>query len=247
MRLLVAEDHPKLARSIAGGLREEGYSVDLTFDGIEAAHLLSSNQYDCVVLDIMLPGKEGWAVLDEIRHQGNRAPVLCLTARDAPEDRVRGLNLGADDYLVKPFDWDELLARVRALIRRTHGQASTIIRVGDLEINTLSKTVKRGATAITLSAREYALLHYLALRAGQVPAHNKAREEALSSDNPYLKKLQTWASELPYVAFMPPHPKLLEVMPRIAANIEGTMLAGLSVEEALKKAEDEVNGILAEA
>ena len=188
MRLLVAEDHPKLARSIAGGLREEGYSVDLTFDGIEAAHLLSSNQYDCVVLDIMLPGKEGWAVLDELRQGGNRAPVLCLTARDAPEDRVKGLNLGADDYLIKPFDWDELLARVRALIRRTHGQASTLIRIGDLEINTLSKTVKRGGTAIALSAREYALLHYLALRAGQVVSrtdvweHLYDQEEELSSN-----------------------------------------------------------------
>jgi len=182
MRLLVAEDHPKLARSIAGGLREEGYSVDLTFDGVEAAHLLSSNQYDCVVLDIMLPGKEGWAVLDEIRHRGNRAPVLCLTARDAPEDRVKGLNLGADDYLIKPFDWDELLARVRALIRRTHGQASTVIRVGDLEINTLSKTVMRGGTTITLSAREYALLHYLALRAGQVVSRTDVWEHLYDQD-----------------------------------------------------------------
>jgi DNA-binding response OmpR family regulator len=188
MRLLVAEDHPKLARSIADGLREEGYSVDLTFDGSEAAHMLSSNAYDCVILDIMLPGKEGWDILNEARVQGNRAPVLCLTARDTPEDRVRGLNLGADDYLIKPFDWDELLARVRALIRRAHGQASTVIRVADLEINTLSKTVRRGGNMIALSAREYALLHYLALRAGQVVSrtdvweHLYDQEEELSSN-----------------------------------------------------------------
>ena len=188
MRLLVAEDHPKLARSIANGLREEGYSVDLTFDGLEAEHLLSSNEYDCVVLDIMLPGKEGWAVLEEIRQRGNRAPVLCLTARDTPEDRVKGLNLGADDYLIKPFDWDELLARVRALIRRTHGQASALLLIGDLEINTLSKTVRRGGNTITLSAREYALLHYLARRAGQVVSrtdiweHLYDQEEELSSN-----------------------------------------------------------------
>jgi DNA-binding response OmpR family regulator len=188
MRLLVAEDHPKLARSIANGLREEGYSVDLTFDGAEAAHMLSSNAYDCVILDIMLPSKEGWDVLNEARGAGNRAPVLCLTARDTPEDRVRGLNLGADDYLIKPFDWDELLARVRALIRRAHGQASTTIRVGDLEINTLSKTVRRAGNVITLSAREYALLHYLALRAGQVVSrtdvweHLYDQEEELSSN-----------------------------------------------------------------
>jgi len=188
MRLLVAEDHPKLARSIANGLREEGYSVDLTFDGGEAAHMLSSNSYDCVILDIMLPGKEGWDVLNEARGAGNRAPVLCLTARDTPEDRVRGLNLGADDYLIKPFDWDELLARVRALIRRAHGQASTTIRVADLEINTLSKTVRRGGNLISLSAREYALLHYLALRVGQVVSrtdvweHLYDQEEELSSN-----------------------------------------------------------------
>src|SRR5215212_7310132 len=188
MRLLVAEDHPKLARSIANGLREEGYSVDLTFDGGEAAHMLSSNNYDCVILDIMLPGKEGWDVLNEARAAGNRAPVLCLTARDTPEDRVRGLNLGADDYLIKPFDWDELLARVRALIRRANGQASTIIRVADLEINTLSKTVRRAGNLISLSAREYALLHYLALRVGQVVSrtdvweHLYDQEEELSSN-----------------------------------------------------------------
>ena len=199
MRLLVAEDHPKLARSIANGLREEGYSVDLTFDGLEAEHLLTANAYDCVVLDIMLPNKEGWAVLEEIRQRGNRAPVLCLTARDTPEDRVKGLNLGADDYLIKPFDWDELLARVRALIRRNHGQASSVIRIGDLEINTLSKTVRRGQTPITLSAREYALLHYLALRAGQVVSrtdiweHLYDQEEELSSNvvDVYIGYLRT--------------------------------------------------------
>ena len=182
MKLLVAEDHPKLARSIAGGLREEGYSVDLTFDGVEAAHLLSSNEYDCVILDIMLPGREGWDVLDEIRQRGNRAPVLCLTARDTPEDRVRGLDLGADDYLIKPFDWDELLARVRALIRRAHGQASTVLRIGDLEINTASKMVRRGGSVITLSAREYALLHYLALRAGEVVSRTDVWEHLYDQD-----------------------------------------------------------------
>src|SRR5258706_5547714 len=182
MRLLVAEDHEKLAHSIADGLREEAYSVDLTFDGNEAAGLLLGNRYDCIILDIMLPGREGWTILRELRDRGDLAPVLCLTARDAPEDRVRGLDLGADDYLIKPFDWDELLARVRALIRRAHGQASTVIRVGDLEINTLSKTVKRGGTTITLSAPEYALLHYLALRAGQVVSRTDVWEHLYDQD-----------------------------------------------------------------
>src|SRR5258705_10262118 len=182
MKLLVAEDHAKLARSIATGLREEGYSVDLTFDGNEAAHLLASNQYDCVILDIMLPGKEGWAVLDETRQRGNRAPVLCLTARDAPEDRVRGLDLGADDYLIKPFDWDEMLARIRALIRRVHGRPNKVLRVGDLELDTASKTVRRAGTTIPLSAREYDLLHYLVTRAGQVVSRADVTAHLYHSD-----------------------------------------------------------------
>jgi len=176
MKLLVAEDHPKLARSIADGLREEGYCVDLTLDGSEASHLISSNEYDCVILDIMLPGKEGWAILEDARGGGRLTPVLCLTARDAPEDRVRGLDLGADDYLIKPFDWDELLARVRALIRRSHGRASTLLRIDDLEINTAGKTVQRRGMPIALSAREYGLLHYLAMRAGQVVSRREVSE-----------------------------------------------------------------------
>src|SRR5437762_1811001 len=168
MRLLVAEDHDKLAHSIADGLREEGYTVDLTLDGNEAAGLLVGNRYDCVILDIMLPGREGWTILRELRDRGDLAPVLCLTARDAPEDRVRGLDLGADDYLIKPFDWEEMLARVRALIRRVHRRAGTILRVADLEVDEASKTARRGGISIELSAREYELLHYLASRAGQV-------------------------------------------------------------------------------
>jgi DNA-binding response OmpR family regulator len=182
MRLLVAEDHPNLARSMAEGLREEGYSVDLTFDGSEAYHLLSSNPYDCVVLDIMLPSKDGWKILQEIRSRGNQSPVLCLTARDAPEDRVRGLDLGADDYLIKPFGWEELLARVRALIRRAHGRASPLIHVGDLEINVASKTVRRAGRTIPLSAREFALLHYLAMRAGEVVSRTDIWEHLYDQD-----------------------------------------------------------------
>jgi DNA-binding response OmpR family regulator len=168
MRVLVAEDNPTLGRSIARGLRDDGYAVDLTATGDEAAHLLSVHSYDCVLMDVMLPGKSGFDVIAEARHRGNKVPVLCLTARDATEDRVRGLDLGADDYLVKPFEWEELSARVRALIRRTHGQGSSVLRVGDLEIDTAARTVKRAGQEIVLSAREYALLKYLATRAGQV-------------------------------------------------------------------------------
>src|SRR2546423_1065693 len=168
MRVLIAEDHPSLARSIADGLREEGYAVDLTFDGDEALHMATVHPYDGIVLDIMLPGKDGFAVLSGLRRQQLRTPVLCLTARDAIEDRVKGLDLGADDYLVKPFAFEELLARVRAMIRRGHEHISSLITVGDLEIDVSRKRVRRAGKEIELSAREFALLEYLGHRAGQV-------------------------------------------------------------------------------
>src|SRR3954451_11126236 len=154
MRLLVAEDHPSLARSLADGLREQGYAVDLTFDGEEARHLATVNPYDAIILDIMLPKLDGWQVLKAIRREKPNLPVLCLTARDAVDDRVKGLDLGADDYLVKPFSWEEFVARVRAVIRRGHGQASSVLTVGDLEIDLARKAVKRGGQPVHLSARE---------------------------------------------------------------------------------------------
>lgn len=168
MRVLVAEDHPTLARSIANGLREEGYAVDLTFSGEEAMQWALDNPYDCLLLDIMLPVKDGYAIVQAIRRRGMSTPVLFLTARDGVEDRVKGLDLGADDYVVKPFEWDELLARVRALIRRTHGKGSSTITIGDLQIDSAAKTVTRGGRSVELSAREFGLLEYLAHRQGQV-------------------------------------------------------------------------------
>src|SRR5687768_6884244 len=168
MRVLVAEDHPSLARSIANGLREEGYAVDLTFQGDEALAWALATTYDCIVLDVMLPGKDGWAVVQQLRRRDVATPVLFLTAKDSVEDRVRGLDLGGDDYLVKPFAWDELLARVRAVIRRGHERRSSVITVGDLEIDTAAKSVRRAGKGVDLSAREYALLEYLAHREGQV-------------------------------------------------------------------------------
>ena len=176
MRILVVEDHPMLRRSLTDGLREERYAVDAAASGTEAGHLIQSTPYDCVILDLMLPGRSGLDVLGEMRRHGNRSPVLCLTARDALEDRIRGLDSGADDYLVKPFEWDELLARVRALLRRGHGVADPVVRVGDLEIDTLAKSARRARQAISLTAREYALLEYLALRAGQVVSRSEVWE-----------------------------------------------------------------------
>ena len=168
MRVLVAEDHPSLARSIADGLRDDGYAVDLTFDGNEALHLASSNPYDAIILDVMLPGRDGLSIIQALRRRDVQIPILCLTARDGVVDRVKGLDAGADDYLVKPFAWDELLARVRSMVRRGHGQKSSRITVGDLEIDTARKSAKRAGTPIELSAREYALLEYLAHRQDQV-------------------------------------------------------------------------------
>jgi DNA-binding response OmpR family regulator len=168
MRVLVVEDHPSMARSLANGLREEGYAVDLAMDGEEAEHLATVNAYDAVVLDLMLPKVDGWTVLKSIRRNRPGVPVLCLTARDAVEDRVKGLDLGADDYLVKPFAFEELLARMRSVIRRGHGQTSALMTVGDLEIDVARKTVARAGQPVTLSAREFALLEYLAHRQGQV-------------------------------------------------------------------------------
>ena len=168
MRLLIAEDHPSLARSLADGLREEGYAVDLTHDGDEALHLAQVNPYDGIVLDIMLPRKDGYQILKTLRQKGINTPVLCLTARDGVQDRVMGLDLGADDYLVKPFAWDELSARVRAMVRRGHGHRSSALRVADLEVDTAKKVARRGGRTIELSAREFALLEYLAHRKGQV-------------------------------------------------------------------------------
>jgi DNA-binding response OmpR family regulator len=168
MRILIAEDHASLGRSLADGLRDEGYAVDLTHDGDEALHLAQANPYDAVLLDVMLPGKDGFAILRTLRQRSVRTPVLCLTARDGLEDRVKGLDLGADDYLVKPFAWEELLARVRSVLRRGHGQPSSVLRVGDLEVDTAQKVARRGGRTVELSAREFALLEYLAHRQGQV-------------------------------------------------------------------------------
>ena len=184
MRILVAEDHPTLGQSIAEGLRDEGYAVDLTADGEEAMHFALSNPYGCIVLDIMLPGADGYTILKALRHRGATTPVLFLTARDGIDDRVRGLDMGADDYVVKPFAWAELLARVRAAVRRPHGHKAAAIRVGDLEIDTASKSVRRGGAPVELSAREYSLLEYLAHREGQVVSRTDVWEQLYGHDDP---------------------------------------------------------------
>src|SRR5688572_4053028 len=183
VRLLIAEDHASLGRSMAEGLREEGYQVDLAADGIEAEKLLATHTYACVILDLILPGKDGLALLREMRLKGNQAPVMCVTARDALDDRVAGLDLGADDYLIKPFAWDELLARVRALIRRERGHPRAKVTIGDLEIDLVSRSVHRGGATIHLTAREFMLLQYLAMRQGEVVSRSDISRHLYGADD----------------------------------------------------------------
>lgn len=176
MRILLIEDFAPLRASIAAGLREEGYALDVAADGDEGWWYAASNPYDVIVLDLMLPGMGGLAILRNLRKRGGRSPVLILTARDGTEDRVAGLDQGADDYLVKPFSFPELLARIRCLLRRAYQVSDPILRVGDLEVNTATKAVSRGGDAIDLTAREFALLEYLAHRQGQVATRSEILE-----------------------------------------------------------------------
>lgn len=161
MRLLFAEDERDLNDILSRRLTDEGYSVDSCYDGIEALEYLEAAEYDGAILDVMMPGLDGFEVLARIRARGIRTPVLFLTARDAVSDRVRGLDLGAGDYLVKPFSMDELLARVRVLTRSAFGAPSSILTADDLTMDTAAHTVRRGGRVIELSAKEFALLEYL--------------------------------------------------------------------------------------
>ena len=168
MRLLVVEDDPKLARVIARGLREEAYAVDVSGDGRDAIAQAAINSYDAIILDIMLPGVDGLAVCRELRARAIKTPILMLTARDAIADRIAGLDTGADDYLTKPFDFGELLARLRALLRRPEALQPAQIKIADLEIDSLAHSVTRAGVAIALTSKEYALLELLSRHAGHV-------------------------------------------------------------------------------
>ncbi len=168
MRLLIAEDQQDLNGLIAKILDKEGYGVDACFDGQEALYYLENTEYDAVILDMMMPKKNGLEVLTAIRNQGNHVPVMFLTARDSISDRVEGLDCGADDYLIKPFDFDELLARIRSIIRKHTPYASRMITVGDLTLDTKSHSVSRAGLPISLSSKEYAILEYMCMNPGTV-------------------------------------------------------------------------------
>jgi DNA-binding response OmpR family regulator len=168
MRVLLIEDHKPLQRALRQGLEEEGFAVDAADDGEEGDFKARTAQYDVIILDLMLPKSDGLTLLQGWRRDGLGSHVLILTARSGIEDKVRGLDLGADDYLTKPFELEELLARLRALIRRTHSVKSPVLRVHDLEIDTSSRTVRRAGKELRLTPREYSLLEFLAFHRGKV-------------------------------------------------------------------------------
>ena len=189
MRLLVVEDERDLAQTLRRALEEEEFAVDLAENGEEALYKIREMPYDAVVLDLMLPRLDGWSVLRTARADGIRTPVLLLTARDMIEDRVRGLNLGADDYLTKPFALAELIARVRAMIRRAYGNPSTRVEIGDLAIDTAARQVWRAGVAIELTAREFAILELLTRSRGTVVARATVCEHIYNEEADVLSNV----------------------------------------------------------
>ena len=188
MRILVVEDEPDLLRSIAQALREEGYAVDTATNGEDGLFSGENSDYDAVVLDVMMPKMDGWEMLARLR-KTKKTPVLMLTARDQSRDRVRGLDTGADDYVVKPFDLPELFARLRALIRRSAGQTRNVIEIGDVVVDVAGRHVTRGGEAVPLTAREYGLLEFLALHRGELVTRTTLYEHLFDENDSTMSNL----------------------------------------------------------
>ena len=197
MRLLLVEDDSRIARFVARGLREQAYAVDVVANGDDALYQVEINDYDLVILDVMLPGKDGFATCRAIRNLGKHMPILMLTARDAVDDRITGLDSGADDYLTKPFEFGELLARLRALLRRSKELRPSRIVVGDLELDTAAQTAKRGSRPITLTAKEYALVEFLARNANRVVGRSEIAEHVWDeSFDPFSNLIEVYVNRL---------------------------------------------------
>ncbi len=182
MRILIAEDEKTLNATLKKRLEEQSYSVDACLDGQEALDYLDSAEYDVVLLDIMMPKKSGLEVLRALRKKGRQTPVLLLTAKDSIEDRVDGLDAGADDYLVKPFAFEELMARIRVMLRKKSGQSSNLLSVGDLTLDLGTHTVVRDGQPISLSSREFALLRYLAMNQGMILSRDQIEQHIWNYD-----------------------------------------------------------------
>src|SRR5713101_6522584 len=183
MRVLIVEDHEQMADLLRRGLVEEGYAVDIASTGEDGAWMAAENDYDAIVLDIVLPDRDGFDTCRQIRDAGRWAPVLMLTARDAVEDRVRGLEAGADDYLVKPFAFAELVARIRSLLRRGKAERETFLKCGDLEVDFLERSVTRAGSTIDLRSREYEVLVYLLRHRGQIVSRDMLGRDVWDEPN----------------------------------------------------------------
>ncbi len=182
MHVLIVEDEPNTAACLKRGLSENGFVADVVDNGLQAVQIALAQTYDALILDVMIPEKDGWSVMRELRERGCRTPVIFLTCRDTVPDRVRGLELGADDYLVKPFAFSELLARMRSVIRRSSGRPTDVLRVGDLEIDLVRHKATRAGRVIDLRPKEFALLALLARKAGQVLSRTVIVEQVWEAD-----------------------------------------------------------------
>jgi two-component system, OmpR family, copper resistance phosphate regulon response regulator CusR len=197
MRILLVEDEQDAARMLAKGLREQSYAVDVAETGPEGLEKAELNAYDLLLLDVMLPGMDGMEVCRNLRRQGSRVPILLLTARGGVNDRISGLDCGADDYLTKPFDFGELLARIRALLRRGTELKDTVLKVGDLSVDTRTHAVMRAGMSIGLTAKEYALLEYLVSRPGDVVTRADISEHVWEeSYDPFSNLIEVYVQRL---------------------------------------------------
>ena len=197
MRLLLVEDDARIARFVAKGLREQAYAVDVATNGDDALYQAAINTYDLIVLDVMIPGRDGFAVCRELRAAGQKIPILMLTAKDAVEDRIAGLDFGADDYLTKPFEFRELLARLRALLRRPSGLVPDQLIIADLVINTIGQYVSRKGRHIPLTAKEYALLEFLARNTGRVVGRAEIAEHVWDEEfDPFSNLIEVYVNRL---------------------------------------------------
>ncbi len=210
MRILLVEDDARIARFVAKGLREQAYAVDEVATGEAALYQVSLTSYDIVILDVMIPAPDGFAVCKEIRKSGHQVPILMLTARDTVEDRIQGLDYGADDYLTKPFEFRELLARLRALLRRPSGFIPDQLVIADLVIDTTGQHVSRRGRHISLTAKEYALLEFLARNAGRVVGRAEIAEHVWDEEfDPFSNLIEVYVNRLRRKVDLPPARALL--------------------------------------